>query len=83
MTEISGLLRAVENNVAYVTDEESYYLRIFYLRIPNYFMLQYLEARRKFLVLKGGTNRPDITVQVDNAYRRKVSKGLNKMVKSG
>lgn len=44
MTEISGLLRAVESNVAYVTDEESYYLRIFYLRIPNYFMLQYLEA---------------------------------------
>lgn len=83
MTEISGLLRAVESNVAYVTDEESYYLRIFYLRIPNYFMLQYLEAWRKFLVLKGGTNRPDITVQVDNAYRRKVSKGLSKMVKSG
>lgn len=54
MTEISGLLRAMESNVAYVTDEESYYLRIFYLRIPNYFMLQYLEAWRKFLVLKGG-----------------------------
>lgn len=78
MTEITGLLRAAESNVAlvYMTDKESYYLCIFHLRIPNCFMLQYLEPQRKFLVLRGDTNQPNITVQVHHGYM--ASKGLSR-----
>lgn len=65
------------------TGDESCYRRLFDLRVPNYFVPQYPEVQRRFLVLKGDTNRPNITVPVHNGWRRKVSEAGNEMMESG
>lgn len=61
MTEISVLLRALQDSVTsvYLIDEKKYCFCLCCLRIPNYFVYCNI-SRKKFLVLKADTNRPNM-----------------------
>lgn len=61
MTEISVLLRALQDSVTsvYLIDEKSYCFCLCCLRVPSYFVYCNI-WRKKFLILKADTNRPNM-----------------------